>query len=123
MNEVINILDQQFYSAEINQAIEQCYQNEKCAIIIDEEQLNDFLSLGKEIVGKQVNQIIIISENLNMSYPLFEGCYVLLVSVVSFENAIKIARSGAELINVVVSISDSAEIAHKRLVEILSSES
>jgi len=47
MNELINISGQQFYSARIDQAVEQCSQKSKCAIIVAENCLAEsFVKVG-----------------------------------------------------------------------------
>ena len=60
MDKLINISGQQFYSSTIDQTIEQCTPNKKCAIIVDENCLAEFIACGKEIVRNSVNQIIVI---------------------------------------------------------------
>lgn len=123
MNELINILDQQFYTANIDQVIEHCSQKEKCALVIDENYLVEFLSRSEGIVGESVNQIIVISENLNAVFPLFEDEKVLLISAINVEEAMKIAVFGAELSNDAVCVSDQDASELKSALKLISVES
>jgi len=120
MDKLINISGQQFYSSTIDQTIEQCTPNKKCAIIVDENCLAEFIACGKEIVRNSVNQIIVVSENLNAVYPLFEGENVLLISAVSIEEAIKVAVFSTELSNDVVYVSNKEAAELQYVVELLS---
>jgi hypothetical protein len=123
MNKLINILGQQFYTANIDQIIEQCSQKEKCALVIDENYLVEFLSRSEEIVGKSVNQIIVISENLNTVFPLFEDEKVLLISAINIKEAMKVAVFGAELSNDVVCVSDQDASELKSVLKLIGEES
>ena len=123
MDMLIDISEQQFYSAKIDHLVEKCSQKERCAIIIDEKELEEFISKSKAIVGKSVNQIIVISENLNTVHPLFEGEKVLLISALNYEEAVKIAISGVELSQQVICIADKEDSVLKRVIEEISVES
>jgi hypothetical protein len=120
MNELVNIPGQQFYSSTIDQAIGKCSQKEQCAIIVDENCLAELIARGKEVVRKSVNQIIVVSGNLNAVYPLFEGEKVLLISAVSVEEAIKFSVFSAELSSDVIYVSDKKEAELQHVVELLS---
>lgn len=97
MKKLINISDQQFYSTKIYQIVESCSQKENCAIIIDENYLEEFVKVGGEIIGNQVNQIIIISETLNAAFSLLEGVSVFIVAANNLEEAVCIAILGEAL--------------------------
>ncbi|MDG1476684.1 MAG: hypothetical protein P8Q14_06035 [Vicingaceae bacterium] len=120
---LIDISGQQFYSTTIDQLAEECSQKERCALIIDEKELTEFTSKSKTVVGKSVNQIIVISESLNAIHTLFEGEKVLLISVLNYEEAVKIAVSGVELSQQVICIADKEGSELKRVFEELSVES
>ena len=109
MKELINISGQQFYYSIIDQVIERCSQKENCAIIIDENCLDEFMDNAKELVGISVNQLIINSKNLNKALVQLEGANVLLTSVGSLEEAVKISICGIELSKHVVCISEKSE--------------
>lgn len=104
MKELINISGQQFYSSSVDQVIERCSDKENCAIIIDESHLDEFLSKGENIIGKCVNQIIIISENVNAALSKLEGVVVLLIAVNSFEEAVRVTILGEKLSKEVICI-------------------
>ena len=123
MDMLIDISEQQFYSAKIDQLVEECSQKERCALIIDEKELEEFISKSKAVVGESVNQIIVISENLNAVHPLFEGEKVLLISALNYEEAMKIAISGTELSQQVICIADKEDSELKRVFEEISVES
>jgi len=119
MNELINISGQQFYSATIDQVIERCSHKERCAIIIDENYLGEFVANSKDIVGESVNQIVIISENLNAVLAQLKGLNVLLISVGSFEEAVKISILGSELSKNVICISEKSNSELKSVIEVI----
>lgn len=105
MQELINISGQQFYYSTIDQVIESCSQKENCAIVIDENYLDEFVQNKNDIVGDCVNQIIVISENVNTVLSLLEGVSVLLLAAVSLEEAARLAVLGEALSKEVVCVS------------------
>ena len=104
MQELINISDQLFYYSTIDKVIESCSQKENCAIIIDENYLNEFLVNGNDVIGSNINQIIIISECVNTVLSRLEGVSVLLLAAVSLKDAVKLAVLGEALSKVVVCV-------------------
>jgi len=120
MKALINISGQQFYSSTIDQAIEQCFDKENCAIIVDENCLAELMVKGEEAVRESVNQIIVVSENLNTVYPLFEEENMLLISAVGVEEAIKFFVFSAELSSDVVYVSEKKEAELQHVVELIS---
>ncbi len=119
MNDPINILDQQFYSFNIDEIVKECSSEKRCTLIIDENNLAEFLAQCKEFVGKSVNQIIVISENLNTVSNHFEGINVLLISAKSIEEAVKFSIYGASLSSNVVYVSDKGENELQRVLKLI----
>ena len=105
MQELINISGQKFYYSTIDQVIESCSQKENCAIIIDENYLDQFLKNGDDVIGSNINQIIIISESVNTVLSRLEGVSVFLLAAVSLKDAVKLAVLGEALSKDVVCIS------------------
>ena len=110
----------QTYVSSIEQAVKLCSVKEKCALVVDEKFFDEFLIQSKSLTEKSVNQIIVVSENLNMVYPLFKDKNMLLISVSDIEEALKFYVFGAELSNEVVFVSDKNETELQREVELLS---
>ncbi len=108
MNELINISGQQFYYSSLNELTGRWSQKEKCAIIIHESYLDDFLTNHRNIIGES-GQIIIISENVNKALSQLEGVNVLLIAVESFEEAVRIAVLGSALIKKVICLPSEDE--------------
>ena len=119
MKELINISGQQFYYSTIDQVIERCSDKEGCAIIIDESHLNDFLNKGDKIIGECVNQIIIISENVNTAITKLEGVAVLLIAANSFEEAVRVAILGEALSKEVICIPKEDESTVGQIIEVI----
>lgn len=97
MKELINITGQKFYYTSINQLIERCPQQEECALIIDSNQFDEFISKGMNTIGACVNQLIIISGNMNTSLSQLIGKDLLLMAADNFEEAAKFAIFGEAL--------------------------
>ncbi len=116
---MINIGAQQFYYSTIDQVIERCSQENNCAIIIDESHLGEFLTKGVNVVGKCVNQMIIISENLNTVLSQMGGVSVLLIAVGSFEEAVRIALLGEALIKEVICIPKEDENTVREIIDVI----
>lgn len=119
MNELINIEGQQFYYSTIEQVIDRCAKKEACTIIIDKIHLNELLTKGVSIIGECVNQIIIISENVNDAFSKLEGVKVLLIAAENFEEAARLAILLAALSNSVVCIPKEDEKTVGNIIDII----
>ena len=108
MKELINISGQQFYYSTLGELVGRWSQKEKCAIIIDESYLEEFLNNEGNILDES-GQIIIISENVDSALAQLEGTNILLIAVGSFEEAVKIAISGSALSKKVICLSKEDE--------------
>ena len=104
MRELINISGQKFYYSTIDQVIESCSQKENCAIIIDGNYLDQFLKNGDDVIGSNINQIIVISESVNTVLSRLEGVSVFLLAAVSLKDAVRLAVLGEALSKVVVCV-------------------
>ncbi len=118
MQKLIKISDQQFYYSTIDQVIESCSQEEDCAIIIDENYLDQFLENGGDVIGTNINQVIIISESVNTALSKLEGVGVFLLAAVSLEDAVRLAVLGEALSKEVVCVSKEESAVTKILNEI-----
>lgn len=112
-------MGQQFYYSTIDQVIERCSQKERCAIIIDESHLDEFLTKGENIIGECVDQLIIISENVNTALAQLEGVSVLLIAVGSFEEAVRVAILGTALNKEVVCIPKEDENTIGEIIDVI----
>lgn len=119
MKELINISGQQFYYSTIDQVIERCSQKEKCAIIIDESHLDEFLAKGENLIEEHVNQLIIISGNINTAFAQLQGVSVLLIAVGSFEEAVRVAILGTALSKEVICIPKENENTVGEIIEVI----
>jgi hypothetical protein len=119
MKELINISGQQFYYSTINQVIERCSLKEKCAIIIDESHLDEFLTKRENIIEECVDQLIIISENVDTALTQLEGVSVLLIAVGSFEEAVRVAILGTALSKEVICIPKEDENTVGEIIEVI----
>ncbi len=122
MQELIKISDQQFYYSTIDQVIESCSQKENCAIIIDEYYLDEFLKNGGDVIGSNINQIIIISECVRNLLSNLKGVSVLLLSAVSLEDALKLAVLAEALSKDVVCVPKEDEAAVSKHLKELTGE-
>ncbi|MFB0924650.1 MAG: hypothetical protein QMB65_05120 [Vicingaceae bacterium] len=104
MLDLLDISGQKFYYSTIEEVIESCSQKENCAIIIDENYLEEFLANGNDIIGPNINQIIIISDSVNTVLSKLEGVSVLLLAAVSLKDAVRLAIFGLALSGVVVCV-------------------
>ncbi|MBL4593561.1 MAG: hypothetical protein JKX68_07080 [Flavobacteriales bacterium] len=119
MKKLINISGQQFYYSTVDQVIERCSQKEKCAVIIDESHLDEFLAKGKNIIGECVDQIIIISESVDTALSQLEGVSVLLIAAGSFEEAVRVVILGTALTKEVVCIPKEDESSVGQIIDII----
>ena len=119
MKELVNISGQQFYYSTINQVIGRWSQKEKCAIIIDESYLDEFLTESGNLI-RELNQIIIISKHVNTAIKSLQGVNVLLIAVDNFNEGVKIALLGNNLSNKVICVPKEDEnVARKIMDEIV----
>jgi hypothetical protein len=109
MKELINISGQQFYYSTIDQVIEGCSGNKKCALIIDEQHWEELMSKGQNTIGECINQIIIISDNVNNAVKDLEGVGVMVIAAGSLNEAVRIAIFGAALSQEVYCIPNECE--------------
>jgi hypothetical protein len=109
MKELNNISGQRFYYSTIEQLKERCSQKEKCTIIIDEEHLKELLIPGMDIIGKCVDQIIIISENVDTALAQLKDENLLLLSADNFESAVRFAILGSGFLHDVICILEEDE--------------
>ena len=119
MKELINIAEQKFYYTSIDHLIEQCSQYEECALIIDNNQFDDLLSKGEEIIGACVNQLIIISGNMNTSITQLIGKDVLLMAADNFEQAVKFTIFGEALSKNIMCVVDQDENSLKSILGVI----
>lgn len=120
MKRLIDISGKRFYHSMIDQVIEEYSSKGKCAIIIDENYLDEFSNNAGELIEKSVNQLIIISENLNEISLQIVKSNVLLVSVGDLEEAVRIAVLGAYN-HEVIYVSEKDEKEFKRVIELIES--
>ena len=109
MKEWVNISGQKFYYSTIEQLKDRCAQKEKCAIIIDDNHLEEFLTSGDSIIGRCVDQIIIISENVDTALIQLKDENLLLLSASSFEEAVRFAILGEKFFHDVICIPKEDE--------------
>ena len=57
MKGLINISDYQIYVSTVDQAIEQCSQKERCALVVDENCVDEFIAQSKRIVVKLLSEV------------------------------------------------------------------
>ncbi len=119
MKELINILDQKFYYSTVDQVIEQFTRLERCAIIIDESHLDEFLAKGGDSIGKCVDQVIIISKNVNAALSKLKNVSVLLIAAGSLEEGVRLAILGTALSKEVICIPKEDEKTVGGIIEVL----
>lgn len=120
MSDVINISDLQFNTSSIEEVSEKCISKNKCALIISENDVTSMMSKSKDVVGKSVNQIIIISEDLSSVSNAFEGINVLLISAKSLEEAVQLSVTG-EYSEEVIYVSNNGGDDLKQVIKSLES--
>jgi hypothetical protein len=119
VKELINIGGQQFYYSTVEQVIDRCAKKEACAIIIDKIHLNELLTKGESIIGECVNQIIIISDDVNDAFTKLEGIGVLLIAAENFEEATRLAILGSAMSNAVICIPKEDEKTVGNIIEVI----
>ena len=96
MEKLIKIAGQQFYYSTIKDVVKQGTQVKRCAIILDEADLNPLLE-NLSILKSGVNQLIIIGKSLSTLYQKLKDEEMLLLSANSFDEAIRFAILSVEL--------------------------
>jgi len=119
MEELVNIGNQQFYYSAIDQVVDKCSQKERCAIIVDELHLDELLAKGEPIIGKCVNQIIVISDSVNKALKHLEDKNVLLLAACNLQEAIRFAILGEELNKHIICILKEEKDELKSIVELI----
>jgi hypothetical protein len=102
MKKLINIGGQQYYYATVSELLSDC--SEKCAVIINEDLLKELIDKGIENIESYVNQIIVISENVNTALTPLIGIDVFLMAASSTEQAIRFGTQSSALNNSVVCV-------------------
>ena len=102
MKKLISVSNQNFYYSLVDSSIKECAQLNKCAIIIEEQDLSALLAEVIDLMGENIHQVIIISENLNKVVPQFENLNVLIISAIDFKQAIHFATASMEIIQEVI---------------------
>lgn len=118
MKELINIHNIQFYHSSIPELIQYGSTN-KCALIIDEPNLEKLISEGLEKVSGQVNQMIIISENLNACLPSLKDIDAFIVAANDFDQAVRFSIFSAELNKDVICVIEEDNAKSKELIELV----
>ena len=119
MEELINIAGKQFYYSTMDQLIERCSQKEKCALIIDNDHIDELLNKAMDIIGTCVNQLIIVSGNVNTTLPHFIGKDVLIMAADNFEEAVRFAIYGDALSKEVICIPKEEDNIKGKIVDII----
>ncbi|MGB0882146.1 MAG: hypothetical protein ACPGSO_04275 [Vicingaceae bacterium] len=118
MQKLVKILDQQFYYSVIENIHTLCSQKEISTIIIDDIYFDELLEKSKNSIGSNINQIIIISENINQIISKLVGLDVLLLAAQDLEEAINLAVLGEPLSNSVACfVKESEEVVSAILTE------
>lgn len=116
MEALITINNQQFYYAEIPELVDFSSSN-KCAVIIDENKLEELLKSAVKIGSNHVNQIIVITDNLNAAYSNIKNSNVFIISAHSLEQAVQFAVFSAELSQKICCISKIETSNLKEVIE------
>lgn len=111
MEELINILDQQFYYSHVDALVDGCARFDKCAIIIDEADLLMFLKKGMHLVEEKINHMIVIGENLDKVFVVLKNKNVFLLAASDFKEAIRFAIMNAEVSKNIVCVSRESEVS------------
>jgi|GEM_PF-2070117 len=108
MEKLIKIAGQQFYYSSIKDVVGQSTQIQKCAIILDESDLDTLIS-NLSITSDGINELIIIGDSLNIPIESLKDKDVLLLSATNFEEAIRLAILSTELNNNIVCSSKGSK--------------
>jgi len=119
MDPLVKIKGQEFHTVALNEVSVSCSHTNRCVVVIDESDLVAFVENGMENILTSVNQIIIISKNLNSARTLFEGINVLLISVQNLEEAMKVSVMGEGYSKEVAYVTNEDSSEWQRLVEML----
>ncbi len=109
MKMIGDISGRHFYYSSIDKLIDRCSQIEKCAIIIDEAYLEEFLTNGISLIGGCVDQIIIIGGDVNTALFRFKDKNLFLLAADNFKDAIRYVISGVGLFHEVICVPKEDE--------------
>lgn len=118
MEPVITIKDQHFYYVGISELITFSNDN-KCAVIIDEDQVQHLLDANPVIDGKHINQIIVISENLQSALSKLSGFCVFSMLAVDLDEAVRFSIFSADINQHVCCVTNVDKPKLKELVELV----
>jgi len=116
MEKLIKIAGQQFYYSTIKDIVNQKIKVGKCAIILDEEDLEVLIN-SSSILGNEVSQLIIIGKSLSRSYHQLKGKNILLLSANDLDEAIRFAILSVELNKNIVCTSKGSKDKVKEIME------
>lgn len=119
MEELINIDGQQFYCSDIEQVVDKSSLIKDCAIIVDEQHLQEFLKKGERFIGKYINQIIIISDSVNVALGQLQNKNVLLISSLDLGHAIHCAILSEGLNKNIICIPKEGKREVEKILELM----
>lgn len=117
MKAIASIENQQFYQVDFNQ-LHEFSSNNKCAVIIDEKNLNQLLEKNLNYSKEHLNQVIIINHSLSNYLSFFKDKDILLVTATNIKKAVELVVQSAELNSKVLIF---VNIDKAELVEIINS--
>ena len=112
MEKIIELSGQHFHFSKDEKLVENCSSLNNCAIIIDEDNLNNLIQNGDKIIGSNVKEIIVITNNLNPFFEKLISKNILLIKAISLNDAIsRIAiNSKSFTSDVVLAVADKTSI-------------
>jgi len=111
MEKIIKLSGQQFHFSRKEKLIENCASINNCAIIIDEDNLNNLIENGDKYIGSSVKEIIVITNNLNPYFEKLISKNILLIKAKSLNDAINLAINSKSFISdVIMAVADKGTI-------------
>lgn len=118
MKELIHIHNIQFYHGNIQELIDYSSVN-KCALIIDEKNIRELINVGVDKVPDHVNQIIIISETLNLFMPKLVSVNAFIIAADNFQQAVRFCILSEDLNQDVICVVEEDMTESKKMVEMI----
>ncbi len=118
MNELLEISGQKFYYYNIDNVINIFSKVSKCAIVIDEENIDLFIEKYIDFIGLPVHQIIFISETLNEVFDKIKHKNIYLIAAHSLHHSLQLAVINSAITGNVICLVKKSQ---KEVKEILKS--
>jgi len=107
MEVLINTPGQTFYYSSIEELLNYCEENNNCAVIIFQADVNDFIEKLNDKINQCISQLIVIAENVNDVIAKASDKNLLVISAINTKDAIQIALNSSAMCKDVICVSST----------------